>query len=66
MIRIKVTNPAYEKEVEVVESIEDIEYYLEHVSLGYEPCVKCHTKDGSLFLFNPDHLATVEVTKITD
>ena len=61
MTKIKITNPYYDKEMNVLESVEEIERQVEHIDLGYRECVKLHTDNGELVLLSPRNIASCEI-----
>ena len=61
MTYIKITNPYFDKEMVVHETIKDIERQLEHVELGYKECITVHTKFNEIVWINPRNLASCEM-----
>ena len=61
MIKIRVTNPYFEKEYKVVEGYGDIEYNLHNIKQGLRDFLVLHTVDGVTLTINPSNYASVEI-----
>lgn len=61
MSKIRVTNPYFEKEYEVVEGRGDIEYNLVRIKQGLRDFLLLHTPDGVTITINPSNCASVEI-----
>lgn len=61
MSKVRVTNPYFEKEYNVVEGRGDIEYNLHNISQGLGDFLVLHTTEEETITINPSNFASVEI-----
>ena len=61
MSKVRVTNPYFEKEYNVVEGRGNIEYNLHNITQGLGDFLFLHTTDGETITINPSNFASVEI-----
>lgn len=59
-MKIAVRNPYYEKEYDVVETLDDVVNFITNIRHGNEDFIVCHTIDGLLLTISPSNFASVE------